>query len=193
MRTLIVTTLISLDGVAEAPGGEPGYRHAGWTFNQVEHLDAAYELKASEQCESTAMLLGRKSYQAFSEVWPDMEEEFADYNDQPKYVVSTTLQQRETHPRWGETKILRSISDVARLRAGDGGPITVHGSLDLVHSLQEHMLIDRYHLLVFPLLLGEGRRLFSDSAMPVQQLRLVESESYANGIQKMVFDVVRHP
>lgn len=193
MRTLIVTSLISLDGVAEAPGGEPGYRNAGWTYKDVEHLDAAYEMKASEQCESTGMLLGRKSYESFSKVWPDMDEQFADYNDQPKFVVSATLQQRDLHPSWGDTTILRSISDVARLRAGDGGPITVHGSLELVHGLQEHMMVDRYHLLVFPVLLGEGRRLFSTSALSTQQLKLIESEHYANGVQKMVFDVIRHP
>ncbi|MCW4466259.1 dihydrofolate reductase family protein [Glutamicibacter sp. MNS18] len=191
MRTLIVTAFISLDGVAEAPGGEEGYRNTGWTFTEVEHLDAVYELKASEQSESTGMLLGRKSYDSFSAVWPDMDEEFADYNDQPKFVVSSTLQERDLHPGWGQTSILRSMADVARLRASDGGPITVHGSLELVHCLQEHKLVDRYHLLVFPLLLGEGRRLFSSAELPTQKLDLVESESYANGVQKMVFDVVR--
>lgn len=193
MRTLIVTAFISLDGVAQAPGGEAGYRNTGWTMTEIEHLDAAYELKESEQCESTGMLLGRKSYQAFSAVWPDMDEQFADYNDQPKYVLSTSLQPRDLHPAWGETKILRSVADVARLRASDGGPLTIHGSLELVHCLQEHKLIDRYHLLVFPLLLGEGRRLFSDAELSTQKLDLVESQSYPNGIQKMIFDVLRQP
>ena len=193
MRTLIVTCLVSLDGVAEAPGGEDGYRNAGWSFREVAHLDTAYELKASEQSESTAMLLGRKTYQAFSRVWPDMDEEFADYNDQPKYAVSTTLQERDLVDNWGQITLLRSVADVARLRASDGGPIIVHGSLELAQSLQEHKLVDRYHLLVFPLLLGSGRGLFSTAELATQKLALVESQAYANGVQKIVFDVVRQP
>lgn len=191
MRTLIVTTLISLDGVMQAPGGESGYRHSGWTFNLVQPDEAAYELKAIEQSDAAAMLLGRRTYQEFSRVWPDMDEEFADYNDQPKYVVSTTLEERDLVENWGQTTILRSMADVARLRAGDGGPIIVHGSGTLVHCLQEHRLVDRYHLLVFPVLLGEGLRLFSDKPLEAQRLQLVESEAYSNGIQKNVFDVIR--
>ena len=191
MRTLIVTAFTSLDGVMEAPGGETGYRHSGWTFTSVEPDEAAYELKAVEQSDSTAMLLGRRTYQAFSAVWPDMDEEFADYNDQTKYVVSTTLHERDLVGNWGKTTILRSAADVARLRATDGGPITIHGSATLVHSLQEHKLVDRYHLLVFPVLLGEGKRLFSDAPLDAQRLRLVEAQSYANGVQKNVFDVIR--
>jgi hypothetical protein len=91
MRTLITTAFVSLDGVVEAPGGEPGYRNAGWTFQGIEFDPAAYELKGREQGEAAAMLLGRVSYQAFSLVWPGMTAEFPGYNAMPKYVVSTTL------------------------------------------------------------------------------------------------------
>lgn len=191
MRTLIATAFVSLDGVVEAPGGEPEYRNSGWTMNSVEFDPAAYELKGTEQAEASAMLLGRISYQAFSPIWPSMTEEFPYYNAMPKYVLSTTLAEKDLVDNWGETTILRSISDVARLRAGEGGSISIHGSATLVRSLQEHQLIDRYNLLVFPVLLGAGKRLFSQESMDAQKLKLVDSQTYSNGIQKNVFDVVR--
>lgn len=191
MRTLIATSFISLDGVVEAPGGESGYRNSGWTTNAVDFDVAAYELKGSEQLEASAMLLGRVSYQAFAPIWPSMGDQFPQYNAMPKYVLSTTLAEKDLVDDWGETTILRSVSDVARLRAGDGGPISIHGSATMVHSLQEHQLIDRYNLLVFPVLLGAGKRLFSEESLDAQKLRLVDSQAYSNGIQKNVFDVLR--
>ncbi|MEW2252876.1 dihydrofolate reductase family protein [Streptomyces sp. NPDC006975] len=190
MRTLISTAFISLDGVVEAPGGEPGYRNSGWTFKEVEFLPEAYALKGQEQKEATAMLLGRVSYQAFSPVWPGMEE-FADYKVMPKYVVSTTLTEDDLVSDWGETTILRSLEEVAALKETEGGPIIMHGSAALNRSLSDAGLIDRYHLLVFPLLLGAGKRLFSTTDKDAQKLRLVEHEVYANGLQKQIFDVVR--
>lgn len=191
MRQLIATSFLSLDGVVEAPGGEPGYRNAGWTMNSVDFDPAAYELKGTEQSEATAMLLGRVSYQAFAPVWPSMDEQFPLYNAMPKYVLSTTLTDQDLVDNWGETTILRSIEDVARLRESEGGPISIHGSATLIRSLQEHQLIDRYNLLVFPVLLGEGKRLFSEGSLDAQKLQLVDSAVYSNGIQKNVFDVVR--
>ncbi|WP_432158786.1 dihydrofolate reductase family protein [Streptomyces sp. bgisy153] len=190
MRTLISTAFISLDGVVEAPGGEPGYRNAGWTFKDIEFLPEAFEIKGREQQEATAMLLGRASYEAFSPVWPDMAD-FADYKVMPKFVVSTTLTESDLVSNWGDTTILRSLDEVAALKEGEGGPVIVHGSASLNRSLSDAGLIDRYHLLVFPLLLGAGKRLFSDADMDTRKLRLVEHEAYANGIQKNVFDVVR--
>jgi dihydrofolate reductase len=190
MRTLISTAFISLDGVVEGPGGEPDYRNSGWTFKDVEFVPEAYEIKGREQEEATALLLGRVSYQAFSPVWPGMVE-FAGYKAMPKYVVSTRLTDADLVDTWGETTILRSIDDVAALKETDGGPIIVHGSVALNHSLADADLIDRYHLLVFPLLLGAGKRLFGAPDMDTRKLKLVESGVYPNGIQKNVFDVVR--
>ncbi|MBC9716445.1 dihydrofolate reductase family protein [Streptomyces sp. TRM66268-LWL] len=190
MRTLISTAFVSLDGVMEAPGGEPGHRSSGWTFKDLEFLPEAYELKAREQEEAGAMLFGRASYEAFSAVWPGMED-FARYKTLPKYVVSTTLKEEDLVDNWGEITILRSLDEVAALKETEGGPISMHGSTELGRSLSDAGLIDRYHLLVFPLLLGAGKRLFSDSDKDKQMLKLVEQEAYANGIQKMVFDVVR--
>ncbi|WP_411104895.1 dihydrofolate reductase family protein [Streptomyces sp. cmx-4-9] len=190
MRTLISTAFISLDGVVEAPGGEAGYRNAGWTFRHVDFLPEAFEIKGREQQEATAMLLGRTSYEAFSPVWPDMAD-FADYKSMPKYVVSTTLSEGGLVSNWGETTILRSLDEVAALKDTEGGPIIVHGSATLNQGLSDAGLIDRYHLLVFPLLLGAGKRLFSATDKDAQKLELVEHEAYANGLQKQVFDVVR--
>jgi dihydrofolate reductase len=187
MRTLIVTAFISLDCVMEAPGGEAGYRNSGWTFKDVEFDEAAYEIKGREQQETAALLLGRTSYEAFAPIWPTMDE-FAEYNAMPRYVVSTTLEEQD--PRWPAT-ILRSIDDVAALKETDGGPIAVHGSATLGQSLADAGLVDRYHLLVFPLLLGAGKRLFSDTDKDTTKLDLVEHDVYSNGIQKQIFDVVR--
>lgn len=189
MRTLITTAFMSLDGVIEGPGGEPGYRNSGWTFKDIEFLEEAYEIKGREQEEATAMMMGRVSYEAFAPVWPKMEDEFPKYNRMPKYVVSTTL--TETTDDWGDITILRSLDDVAALKETEGGPIIVHGSATLNRNLSDAGLIDRYHLLVFPTLLGAGKRLFSDTDKDKQMLRLIESESYANGLQKLVYDVVR--
>ncbi|WFE43026.1 dihydrofolate reductase family protein [Verrucosispora sp. WMMD1129] len=191
MRTLIATAFVSLDGVVEAPGGEPGYRNSGWTFNDIAFDEAAYEIKGREQDEATAMMMGRVSYQAFAPVWPEMTVEFAGYNAMPKYVVSTTLKEQDLVSNWGEIVILRSLDDVAALKQTEGGPISIHGSATLNRNLSDAGLIDRYHLLVFPVLLGAGKRLFSDADRDKQNLKLIESESYANGIQKLVYDVVR--
>ena len=190
MRTLISTAFVSLDGVMEAPGGEPGYRNAGWTFTDVEFVPEAYELKGREQEDATAFLMGRISYEAFSPVWPAMDD-FAGYRVMPKYVVSTTLTEDNLVSDWGEISILRSLDEVAALKATDGGPIIIHGSASLNHSLSDAGLIDRYHLLVFPLLLGAGKRLFSDTDKATQKLKLIEYEAYRNGVQKNIFDVVR--
>ncbi|GAB3644503.1 dihydrofolate reductase family protein [Glycomyces tarimensis] len=187
MRTLIVTAFVSVDGVMEAPGGEPGYRNTGWTIKTVEFDEAAYELKGREQEETTALLVGRHSYEAFAPVWPQMEE-FAGYNAMPRYVVSSTLEQDD--PRWPAT-VLRSVDDVAALKETEGGPIAVHGSATLGKSLADAGLVDRYHLLVFPVLLGAGKRLWSEADKDWTKLNLVDHEAYANGIQKQVFEVVR--
>ncbi len=191
MRTLIATSFVSLDGVVEGPGGEPGYRNSGWTFQDIAFDEAAYALKGREQVEATAMMMGRVSYQAFSPVWPTMTEEFPGYNAMPKYVVSTTLDEKDLVTNWGETSILRSLDDVAALKQTEGGPVIIHGSAGLNRNLSDAGLIDRYHLLVFPVLLGAGKRLFSDTDKAKQRLSLVESESYSNGVQKLVYDVVR--
>jgi dihydrofolate reductase len=193
MRTLIYTAFVSLDGVVDSPGGgspSEAHRSAGWTFKDIDFLPETYELKGREQEEAGALMLGRVSYQAFSPVWPSMTEEFSRYNAMPKYVVSTTLGEDQLVDGWGEQTILRSLDDVADLKQTEGDPISVHGSATLARNLSDAGLIDRYHLLVFPVLLGAGKRMFSDTDKVKQRLRVRESETYANGITKLVYDVV---
>jgi dihydrofolate reductase len=186
MRQLIVTEFISLDGVVDSPGGGP-HPHAGWTFTDVPFVAEAYEIKGREQLEAGAMLMGRVSYDEFAPVWPSMTDEFPQYNAMPKYVVSSTLE----NPQWHNTSVLRSLDDVAELKQGEGDSIIVHGSATLARGLAAAGLVDRYHLLVFPLLLGAGRRLFDDGADAFHKLDLVEHEVYSNGVVKAVYDVVR--
>lgn len=190
MRTLISTAFMSLDGVIESPGGEPGYRNAGWTFKDIEFLEDVYELKGREQGDASAMMMGRVSYEAFSPVWPTMTEEFASYNAMPKFVVSTTLNSADLVSNWGDITILRSLEEVAALKETDGGPIIIHGSAELNRNLSDAGLIDRYHLLVFPVLLGAGKHLFSGTDKAKQMFKVIEAESYPNGIQKLVYEVI---
>ena len=133
------------------------------------------------------MLMGRVSYDEFAPVWPGMVDEFPQYNAMPKYVVSTTLE----NPEWNNTSVLRSLDEVATLKEVEGGTIIVHGSATLAKALAAAGLVDRYHLLIFPVLLGAGRRLFDDTGDRLQKLELVEHEAYSNGIVKAVYDVVR--
>jgi dihydrofolate reductase len=183
MRPIVVTEFISLDGIVDSPGGGD-HPHAGWTFKDVELDEAAYEIKGRETTEATALLLGRQSYDEFAPVWPSMEE-FATYNAMPKYVVSSTLQD----PEWNNTSVLRSLDEVAELKETEGGEIHVHGSATLAQGLAAAGLVDRYHLLVFPLLLGSGKRLFGEGDKT--KLRLVEHAAYSNGITLQRYDVVR--
>jgi len=185
MRQLIVTAFVTADGVMEGPGGGD-HRSAGWTFHDVEFDEAAYEIKGREQQEATALLVGRRTYEEFAPVWPTMED-FAGYNAMPRYVVSASLDREDA--RWPAT-ILRTLDDVATLKATEGGPILVHGSAELGANLADAGLVDRYHLVVFPLLLGAGKRLFSSTDKDATKLNLVEYEAYSNGVQKQIFDVV---
>ena len=182
MRPIVVTEFITLDGIVDSPGGGE-HPHAGWTFKDVAFDEAAYEIKGRETEDATALLLGRRSYDEFAPVWPQMEE-FATYNAMPKYVVSSTL----THPEWHHTSVLRSLDEVAALKETEGGEIHVHGSATLAQGLAAAGLVDRYHLLVFPLLLGSGKRLFADGDKT--RLALVEHAAYSNGVTLQRYDVV---
>ena len=186
MRPIVVTEFITLDGVVDSPGGGD-HPHAGWTFTDVEFDEAAYEIKGRETDQATALLLGRQSYDEFSPVWPSMEE-FTTYNAMPKYVVSRTLP-GDTAP-WGdgEVSVLHSLDEVAALKEAEGGEIHVHGSATLAQGLARAGLVDRYHLLVFPLVLGSGKRLFGEGEKT--KLELVEHAAYSNGITLQRYDVV---
>ena len=190
MRELVYTGFMSLDGVVDSPGGGPNEEHrsGGWVARNF--LPEAFALKGEELAETTALMFGRRSYEAFAPVWPGSEDH-AGYKDLPKYVVSTTLSDDALVDGWGPTTILRSTQEVAALKDGEGGAIFIHGSAELARRLSDADLIDRYHLLVFPTLLGAGKSLFGRADRDKHMLTLRESESYSNGIVKLVYDVKR--
>lgn len=189
-RELVYTGFMTLDGVVDSPGGTAeGHRSGGWVMD-TEFVPDAFALKGEELQETTALLFGRRSYEAFAPVWRDSEDHAA-YKDLPKYVVSTTLTEDDLVDGWGPTTILRSSADVADVKQGDGGAIFIHGSAELARRLSDADLIDRYNLLVFPVLLGAGKSLFTREDRDKRQLRLRESASYSNGVTKLLYDVVR--
>ncbi|MGW6497873.1 dihydrofolate reductase family protein [Nonomuraea angiospora] len=192
MRDLVYTGFVSLDGVVDSPGGGPGEEHrsGGWVVKDVEFLPEAFSLKGEELEDTTALLFGRRSYEAFAPIWRDSDDHAA-YKELPKYVLSTTLSEDALVEGWGQTTILRSADDVVELKKSEGGAIFIHGSAELARRLSEAGLIDRYNLLLFPVLLGAGKGLFSKADMDKQMLTLRESAAYPNGIVKLIYDVVR--
>lgn len=189
-RELVYTGFMSLDGVVDSPGGTAeGHRSGGWVADPP-FVPEAFALKAEELEDTTALMFGRRSYEAFAPYWRNSADHAA-YKDLPKYVVSTSLGQDALIDGWGPTIILRSTEDVATLKAGDGGGIFIHGSADLAQRLSDANLIDRYNLLVFPVLLGAGKSIFTKADRDKQRLALRDSASYSNGVMKVVYDVVR--
>ncbi|MDN3496929.1 dihydrofolate reductase family protein [Planococcus sp. APC 4015] len=188
VRELVWTGFVSADGVMDSPGGDvEGHPAGGWVF-RTEFLPEAFALKGEELAETTALMFGRRSYEAFAPAW-SQSADHADYQDLPKYVVSTTLDQDALIEGWGETRILRSADDVAELKSTEGGAIFIHGSGELARSLSTAGLIDRYNLLVFPVLLSEGKSIFSRASQDERRLTVRESAVYGNGVMKVVYDV----
>jgi dihydrofolate reductase len=186
MRKLVVTEFITLDGVIEDPGGSEGTPHGGWNFKYWS--DDIGEYKFAELRAADAQLLGRVTYQGFAASWPNMTElgEFADrMNGMPKYVASTTLQTAD----WNNSHILRDNipAAVARLKQQPGADILVAGSATLAQTLRQHNLIDEYRLLVHPVVLGSGKRLFPDGSPSVLELKLVDSRPFAGGVIALTF------
>jgi dihydrofolate reductase len=189
-RELVWTGFTTLDGRVDSPGSETeGHPGGGWVF-ATDFLPEAFSLKGEELEDTSALMFGRRSYDAFAPVWKDSPDHAA-YQELPKYVVSTTLAESDLTSGWGETTLLRSTEDVAALKDGEGGAIFIHGSAELGRRLGEADLVDRYHLLVFPFLLGSGKSVFSEQAHDRRALHLRETGSYANGVVKLVYDVVR--
>jgi dihydrofolate reductase len=191
MRNLVYTAFMSLDGVVDSPGGGPNEEHpsGGWVGKDLEFVPEAWSLKADELEETTALMFGRRSYEVFAPFWPTSHDHAA-YKDLPKYVVSSTLPDDDIIEGWGPITILRSTDDVRKLKEGEGGDIFIHGSAELARRLSDAELIDQYNLLVFPVLLGAGKSLFSRAEKAKQMLRLGEFEVYSNGITKMIYAVV---
>ena len=179
MRKLIVTEFVTLDGVMEAPGGEPGHPHSGWVFDFIG--DEQMKYKFDEILEADVHLIGRVTYESFAGAWPERTGQFADkMNSMPKYVVTTTLDELE----WDNSTPIKGdvAEEVTKLKQQDGGPILVAGSRTLVHTLMEHDLVDEYRLMVFPVVLGSGKRLFPESPDKTT-LELVDTKTFDTGVQ----------
>lgn len=186
MRTIIVSEFLTLDGVMEAPGGEPTHPHAGWVFDHQGPEQMAYKL--AEVMEAESLLLGRVTYEGFAAAWPGRSDEqgFADkMNAMPKHVASTTLHELE----WENSTVLEGDVPraVAALKAGDGGPILVAGSATLVKALEAHDLVDEYRLMVFPVMLGAGKRLFDDSEPRKKAWTLADAKVFETGVVNLTY------
>ena len=179
MAQLIVTEFVTLDGVMEAPGGEPSHPHSGWVMDFVGEEQIEY--KMNEVLEAGSQLIGRVTYESFAGAWPQREGPFAErMNSMPKYVVTSTLDELE----WSNSTAIRGdvAEEVARLKEDEGSPILVAGSRTLVQALLEHELIDELRLMVFPVVLGSGKKLFPDSP-DKRSLELVDTRAFSTGVQ----------
>src|SRR5438876_4961906 len=184
MGRIVVTEFVSLDGVMEAPGGGEDYQHAGWTF-KIDRGEEGDKFKLDETLGSEALLLGRVTYEGFAAAWPSVKGEFGDkFNSMPKYVVSSTLEE----PTWNNSTVLKGdlVEEVSKLRQELDGNIVVHGSAQLVQGLLEHDLVDELRLMVFPVVLGTGKRLFGDTS-DFKPLRLLDSRTVGDGVAILVY------
>jgi dihydrofolate reductase len=190
MGKIVVTSNISLDGVVQDPDGREGSRHGGW-FGQFggKDLEEWAKVETSEALHSEAMLLGRKSDEWFATLWLSRTGEWADrLNNLPKYVVSSTLKV----PKWSNSTVLRNdvVTEVSKLKERIDGDIVVYASYQLVRTLIEHGLVDEFRLVIFPIVLGVGERLFGETSDKTP-LRLVRSETIGEGLLLLTYEVVR--
>jgi dihydrofolate reductase len=187
MRKVIVSEFITLDGVMEDPGGAENPETGGWAF-QFQRGPEGDKFKLDELMAADALLLGRRTYEGFAAAWPDRTGEFADkMNAMKKYVVSKTLGQ----PTWQNTTVLNGsiAEEVSTIKAMAGADILVAGSAMLVHALMEHNLVDEYRLMVYPVVLGKGKRLFISESKKTS-LHLIEMKQAGD---EGVFTLVYHP
>jgi dihydrofolate reductase len=172
MGNVVVSQFVSVDGVFEDPGGAEGWERGGWAFEFDRGPDGD-KFKLDEVMDAEALLLGRRTFEEFAKAWPERTGDFADkFNGMPKYVVSSTLDA----PEWSNSTVITGdvAEQIGRLRDEVGGDILVNGSAQLVKTLLEHDLVDEYRLMVFPVVLGQGKRLFADDSARAA-LHLVET------------------
>ena len=185
MGKLVVTEFVSIDGVFEDPGGAENYEHGGWTF-EYDRGEDGNQFKLDELTEAKVHLLGRVTYEGFAAAWPSRDGPFADkLNNDPKVVVSSTL----TNPEWQNTTVLSGdvVGEVSKLKEKTDGVVLVAGSGTLAGTLLAAGLVDELRLMVFPTILGRGRRLFPDG---IDRLRLTLAESRAvgpDGVQIQIY------
>ena len=184
MGRIVVTEFISLDGVVEDPGGSEDFKHSGWSF-EIDRGDEGDKFKLDETMESEALLLGRVTYEGFAEAWPQRDGEFADkFNNMPKYVVSSTL----SDPEWTNSTVINGdvAEAVEQVRDRHEGDVVVHGSVQLVQELLERDLVDELRLMVFPVVLGSGKRLFGETS-DKKPLKLADSKTVGEGVTILVY------
>jgi dihydrofolate reductase len=188
MGKLVVTEFVSLDGVMEAPGGEE-FKYPGWSFS-FDRGEDGNQFKLDETLETEALLIGRVTYESFAGAWPKREGEFADkFNTMPKYVVSSTLED----PEWNNTTVLKGdvVDEATKLKEQIDGIVQTPGSLRLVQTLLEHDLVDELHLMVFPVILGTGRRLFGATTEKTDW-RLTEAKPVGpDGVLVLIYERAR--
>ncbi|HEY2799378.1 MAG TPA: dihydrofolate reductase family protein [Chthoniobacterales bacterium] len=185
MGRIIVTEFVSLDGVMEAPGGGEDYKHAGWTF-EINRGEEGNKFKIKETSDSEALLLGRITYEGFAKAWPSREGEFADkFNSMPKYVVSATLKKAD----WNNSTILSGdvTEEITKLKKKLNGNIVVHGSAQLVQGLVANDLIDELRLMVFPVILGSGKKLFGGMDEK-KSMKLISSQTVGDGVGILIYE-----
>jgi dihydrofolate reductase len=178
MGRIVVTEFVSLDGVMEDPGGSESFKHGGWTF-EIDRGEGT-TFKFEETMATDALLLGRVTYDGFAEAWPSRDGEFADkFNSMPKHVVSSTLERLE----WNNSSVLEGdlAAGVANLKEQYDGDVVVHGSAQLVQALLADDLVDELRLMVFPVVLGSGKRLFGEIA-DKKRLQLVGTRTVGEGV-----------
>jgi dihydrofolate reductase len=181
---IVVTEFVSLDGVMEDPGGSEDFKYGGWSF-EFSRGDEGNNFKLEETRNSEALLLGRVTYEGFAQAWPPREGEFADkFNKMPKYVVSSTLKD----PEWNNSTVLTGdvVQEVSKLRQESGGDVVVHGSAQLVHTLIENDLVDELRLMVFPVVLGAGKRLFGETT-DKKPLTLAGTKTVGDGVAILTY------
>jgi dihydrofolate reductase len=184
MGTIVVTEFVSLDGVMEDPGGAEDFKYGGWTF-EIARGDEGDQFKLDETMEAESQLLGRVTFQGFADAWPSRSGEFADkFNSMPKYVVSSTLKD----PEWNNSTVLAGdvVEAVSKLRQEQDGVILVAGSAQLVQTLLDNDLVDELRLMVFPVVLGSGKRLFGETS-DKKPLELVDSKVVGDGVAILVY------
>ena len=189
MSKVVVSQFMSLDGVVEDPGGAEDFEHGGWSF-KFDRGEDGDKFKLDELMASDTLLLGRVTFEGFAAAWPSRSGDFADkFNSMPKYVVSTTLDE----PEWNNSTVIKDnvADEVAKLKQQEGGDILVNGSVQLVRTLAENDLVDEYRLMVFPVVLGTGKRLFEELADPAP-LRLANSQSVGpDGVIVLTYEPAR--
>jgi dihydrofolate reductase len=185
MGKIVVTEFVSLDGVMEDPGGSEDFEHGGWSF-EYERGEEGDKFKLDETLASEALLLGRVTFEGFADAWPSREGEFADkFNNMPKFVVSSTADGSQ----WNNSTVLEGdvADEVSRLREDQEGDVVVHGSAQLVQTLLEHDLVDELRLMVFPVVLGSGKRLFGETSEK-RRLRLADSMTVGDGVNILIYE-----